>query len=683
MKEQYKDVLFSKGYLVADACDKEQGARLVAETLATLDEVFGIQVANRCDLAGYDMVRVARRNLGDKVPEAFYRGFPKTARELSSFALYVDQMLHYATTYGAGDFSQPGHSLFEGEVERTPLAEQTPAKRMGILTEDEAVDKLKELVASLLAGTRPLSDSQFALVAQAHADYGIEIERCGSKDTAARLIVELEDPGLARLLMLPDVIRLVEELQFRRYERRSIKKLNLRNRDRRLIAAVLDSILAREHVNEAACYEKRALWCGLLHHLHYVPKNDRARAFVRAIRSSKTRSVYASFEQALGEGKVPAAVEVLKRHKGATAVLRNLDYLLSRCSSEADVASVLSAVRSNNKIVLIQLLIHYASYHPRHPRDFKFVKFGMLRVHHETAAEARRSRSAITEGMARRVEAHLRMQLSSACAGRLGAVYADESVRSIALPLQEGSSMGGVGTLPKGSRIPLPAGKVVRAFTYWERVDDIDLSCLALTDDGTTQEFSWRTMDSHQSQALTFSGDQTAGYHGGSEFFDVDAKLLHDAKPSFRYLVFCDNVYSDLGFDECTCRAGYMLRDQMDSGEVFEPKTVESSFVVNCPSRFAYLFALDLKRNEFVWLNVARDSWARVAGSTRLDFLADVLDSATTIDLFDFAHLLATTVVDDPLQADVVFSDRALELPEGVEQVRACDFDRVIELLNG
>ena len=61
-----------------------------------------------------------------------------------------------------------------------------------------------------------------------------------------------------------------------------------------------------------------------------------------------------------------------------------------------------------------------------------------------------------------------------------------------------------------------------------------------------------------------------------------------------------------------------MLRDWDDSGQVYEPKTVKSAYLVNCESTFAYLFGIDLFTNEFVWLNVAKNSKLRVAGDTNL-----------------------------------------------------------------
>ena len=44
--------------------------------------------------------------------------------------------------------------------------------------------------------------------------------------------------------------------------------------------------------------------------------------------------------------------------------------------------------------------------------------------------------------------------------------------------------------------------------------------------------------------------------------------------------------------------------------------------------------------------------------------------------------MLATEVVDDPLQADVVFSDHDEPMREDAERIRSIDTERIIELLN-
>ena len=181
---------------------------------------------------------------------------------------------------------------------------------------------------------------------------------------------------------------------------------------------------------------------------------------------------------------------------------------------------------------------------------------------------------------------------------------------------------------------------------------------------------------------IVYSGDQTSGYDGGSEYFDVDPVLFRKRYPSVRYLVFCDNVFSGVPFSSCICRAGYMIRDRIDSGEVFEPKTVQSSFAANGQSTFCYLFALDLDANDFIWLNISRKSQARIAGTTDFAFLLDDFRTTDVMNVYEFFKLMATELVDDPIDADVVVTDGAAALKEGAELIRSWDTERMIALLN-
>ena len=128
-----------------------------------------------------------------------------------------------------------------------------------------------------------------------------------------------------------------------------------------------------------------------------------------------------------------------------------------------------------------------------------------------------------------------------------------------------------------------------------------------------------------------------------------------------------------------------MLRDIEDSGEVFEPATVQTSFLVNCSSRSAFLFALDLRDPALIWLNLGEQSMRRIAGEGDVSFLRRYLHTVDIMSLHDFACLLATDVVATPAEADVVFFDElpeSFELSEGQELIRSSDTARILELLN-
>lgn len=275
MRDLFCDFLFSKGYLVRTP---EQGH--APELLVALAKLFNIRVVANPDWVSIDHITVAKRNLGNEVPPPFYRGFPESVFKLSLEEIVVDRLLHYARTYGYGDFSQPRYSAFEEEVVRTCFDEKTEVRELCVIDEEEAVAYLERTVESLLASTRPLNDTHYLLVRTFIDDYGYEVGECRCKDTVVRLLLDTRDPTYGLLLKLSDVIRLVEWLQFLNYKGASVKKLNLRNRDRKLLVAVIDRIFEEGTVDIRTCLEKKRLWKGLLHHLHYRPKSHEAEQFL-------------------------------------------------------------------------------------------------------------------------------------------------------------------------------------------------------------------------------------------------------------------------------------------------------------------------------------------------------------------------------------------------------------------
>ena len=207
-----------------------------------------------------------------------------------------------------------------------------------------------------------------------------------------------------------------------------------------------------------------------------------------------------------------------------------------------------------------------------------------------------------------------------------------------------------------------------------------------------------------QGEEIAYSGDQTSGYNGGSEYFDVDIDLFKANHPGYRYIVFCNNVYSGINFNECECKAGYMIRetnpedvptwkgerndrDRVSTRQpvIFDPKTVQTSFRINAESMFAYLFAIDLESREMVWLNLARSDNMRVAGMSQMEFLLRYLtitDVFNVGDLFSWAGEEVSSLED----ADIVISDEwgmsiAKPLQEGSEAVHSWDFEKMLRFL--
>lgn len=677
MEKKFQKFLFTKKILVgAEVSENPFAARFA------LANKFNISISSGQQYVHEDMIPFVAEMVGERVPAPFYHNFPSSVRELSPDQLLFDQLLHYSVTYGLGNFSEAGYSLFEEEFERLAFKENAEIKKFVILSEAEAEEKLKEYIEDMLKGSRPLSDDQYNLVKTYINEYKYEIQNCVCKDTAIQLLIDTRDAKYAKFLALSDVIKLVDIMNYKIYNNKNIKKLNFRNQDRKFLAKIINVIFEKGRRNVRECFEKKAIWCGLLHHIHYQPKSPEAERFVELMRGRENQSVYSEFERAMMLQDIEASVTCLREGKGSGVLLRQLNYILSRCKDEKDVEFVMNSLQTKNAIILIQLIMQYANYVAGTGRSFKFTRYNKFKVHKETPVEQKKRKSVLSPKRVEQLSAVMRENLKKLLAGKVGKTYIAPEMYNIALPLQENTSNGGYGVLPKGSRIHIPEGKKIRAFTYWEKVNDIDLSVIGITEDGRQREFSWRTMYNQQSRELTFSGDQTSGYNGGSEYFDIDVKLFKKNHPDIKYLVFCDNVFSGTCFSGCLCKAGYMLRDVLDSGKVFEPQTVKSSFIINCDSTFAYLFGIDLEKNDFVWLNASRDSNAIIAGATSLSFLNDYFKTTSILNVGTLFEMLATEIVASPEDAEVIVTDEDLEAREGVEVIRSCDFEKVTALIN-
>ena len=663
-----KDFLFDKHILVND---KQFGSDQVAVIYALRNQRH-VRITDGFAFAEPDMIAYCARRLGEYVPEPFYRGFPRTVRELSPNMRLFDQLVHYTMTYGFGDFEHEAHSLFEHVLDRSEFTEKDEPKEFRIMNEAAASFYLKDMAKELLSSTRPLNEDMLQVVSLILQETKYIPREIASKQTAIDLMLMMNDISMfAKFLQLPDFIKVVDTVNWRHYGKERLNKIRFSNQDRQFITKVLDRLVVRATIDDAkTCVEKRDTWKGILHNIHYCPKNEDTKAIISLIYNDDVHSVYSVFENAMSKDISRSFLaNYLKNTKGNGALLRNLNYLLY---SATDIPQVLDAVEAKNPLVLIQLQNMYREY-DEGPRKFKYIKHGRVRSYSET--ERKHVLPKETRDIA--VTA-LEDKLKASLAGKAGKVYIAPGMEKIAVPINISAGESGFGILPTGSRVALPEGKKIRAFTYWEKVNDIDLSCFGLCGDGERIEFSWRTMYGRQSNAVTYSGDVTSGYHGGSEYFDIDFDAVKELYPEMKYIVFCDNVYSGIDFSECICRAGWMARDTEDSGAIYEPKTVRSAYTINAKSTFCYLYAIDVEKHEVIWLNQTDNRRARVAGATEFDWLQKSFNICDTMNMRKLFEYAAKEVVSSPDEADLIVGD----IKTDKEQIRSYEFEKAFSYLS-
>lgn len=620
MKETFKKYLFDKNILVNDGAE-EKDEELESLLCTALMAKYGYNVVSGAELMSKTVFDYVAKQIDFKPTEPFYRGFPESVKKLCPEERLFDQLWSYYKTYGLDDFSEEQHSVCESPVERIALLKSFTTKNVKILNEKDAEKELESLLQGLCDQTRPMSEYQFAVLVEAIREYDMFAFKFASANTAIKVLLETRDVIYAEKFSAPLELshfpKIVEELNYKVYRNNDIKKLNLKNQDRKFLVNVLKILITNSYndfnlisdYQMAICVEKRAIWKGILYHLHY--KDDR----LSFIYSSKVFSGMSEFEWFMAGENTYGAASILKYRKGASAVLRNLDYIVSRTKEFSEVERVLGLLKEDfNPIILMQLIQHYNDYNrkPNEARSFSFNKFNMKRSHRETSKEVERSKSHLDEIEVRNLKDYFTKAFYELTGKKkAGKVYLEDGMKDITIPLDMATSNGGVGCLPTGSRMAISNGAIVRAFTYWEKVNDIDLSCWLVDKDfENIQKFDWNSWGNRRYHyanwdidAVTFSGDQTSGFNGGSEYFDIDIDKVMEAYSGSRYMIFFNNVYSAVKFKDVFCKAGYMLRDKFNSGEVYEPKTVQTAFNITADSTYCALFAIDLQNREMIWLN--------------------------------------------------------------------------------
>jgi hypothetical protein len=260
----------------------------------------------------------------------------------------------------------------------------------------------------------------------------------------------------------------------------------------------------------------------------------------------------------------------------------------------------------------------------------------------------------------------------------LGKVYLDNELRNYMVPFALRSASKALKTIARCSRVRLPDGDTIRFFIYWkdgENRSDLDLSALGLGDDSRFKEviayYNLKSLGGYH------SGDITSAPDGASEFIDIEvSKFL---KAGIRYVVMCVNSFTEQKYcDLPICIAGFMVRKFPNSGEIYEPLTVDNKFDLTSNTKIAIPLILDLKERIVIWTDLSLKSNPSTCNNVHnnISSISIINKSLTTMvkpnlyDLFSLHIQARGEKVFDKNDADFIFS-----VSEGVKPT---DLDIII-----
>ncbi len=595
--------------------------------------------------------------------QPMYPNFPAQVMALTEGRLYLNAIVHYLS----------GGRLFPRVPtdKRLPLPDFVTLQVIELGTEAE-FEGLFGQIASANISLSAQDREDLTWFASAYGD-GIQPllpARVPQKENAAFLAsllmrhttqTEAFVAGFCRTAT--DILRLAAALSGGDMSLAAATKFRTFSRpERRLLLGLLER--APNAAEDMQRWKKR--WVRLGEKLHpgeYRRQYPRSAEAFDVLRSDLPLSTFNSrIEKALADRDGAEAAALLTPRPGDFA--RRLDHLLrvdpehQQQSMEA-FAGVASQVSTP---VLLQTMTHFQTRRDGSDLRVFFPKGSLAKAHGEPntlpelpAALCERAAAACREALRERFRA----------LPPLGRCFVDPALANYPVPFAHRSASKSFRTIPRGSRLPLPDGcRVLRLFLWWRNGKDrtdIDLSA-------TLFDADFRYVDAVSYYALrcdggVHSGDIVDAPNGASEFIDITLDRMQAR--GIRCVVMTLGGYTPQPFcDLPECFAGWMSRLEPQSGEIYDPRTVQDRLDLTAESRIAIPLLVDVADRTLIWCDMALRSnpkWVNNVqgnlGGIALSLQAlTSLKKPTLYDLFLLHAQARGTVVDTSEEAETVFS---------------------------
>lgn len=558
------------------------------------------------------LVAELKENIGaDVVYRPMYPNFPKSVMAADETTLYLNAMVHYWT---CGTWMPS-----ESKEERLPLFDETKVT----VLELGSMKDLEDIFNNLCQSSTSLSvtDQKDLIWIFQNLDVTLPKE-IPFKENAAllgKLYMENSPHPSAKELRpfcktATDVLRLITALSdgdislSKNTRYRSFKRF-----ERRLLLELLESCNGLEE--DMLRYKNNWIRIGeRLHPGEYACYKKVAKAFDKLRNKGKIKTFQSRLEQAFSENDYDVALRLLKRRPGEFA--RKLDVLLRKSEQYEEILHAFRDVAENVSVpVLLQVREHFLHRSEEQNIRVAFPKGSLARSHVIEAAT-----SPIKEEICTEVARICEHALVSIFQVRepMGKVYLSPEFQNYTVPFSQRSASKALHTITRGSCLKLEeTTKIIRPFIWWtneeigdsygsERVD-LDLSA-AIFDENWKylKHISYtnlRSADfgSYHSGDIIDGGDVNGD--GACEFIDTDIDAV--TKNGGRYLVYQVYAYTSTPFCNLPhATFGWMEREDGETGEIFEPKTIQQKFDLASNSCVAIPVIFDCVTREFIWCDM-------------------------------------------------------------------------------
>ena len=618
--------------------------------------------------------------VGDHVKHnPMYPNFPEQVMNMSEAELYFNAMVHYF-----GRFMGVRLMPHTDVKNRKELTEKTKLKIIDIgtradfksiftnlvssntsLSETDKEDinwfirvlgdatGQRDLITPIMPDNIPLREN-VALVAGLFMERGLEVDKLLSKH-----IKTATDVLRLSISMSNGDVSLATSTKFRNFKRE----------ERRMLLSLLEN--CKNITDDMIRYKER--WKRLGERLHPFENKNRYTNCCKAFSIIFNKEPYMTFggkvEQAIKNFEIDTAVKLLKNRPGEYA--RRLDNLIRLSDNPKNVVSTFAEIAEKvSTPVLLQVKAHFLQRTVSHNNSVRtfFPKGNVSKL------------QAIDNTLQRINPLHC-MNIVTICNNALrdrfaegeslGKVYIDKRIEGFNVPFSQRSSSKSLRTIPRGSKYDLADGDTVRFFIHWKDTDesvnswsqtvDVDLSAVCLDENHDyVMDISYTNL---KELGCYHSGDITSAPDGASEFIDLSIEKC--LKRDIRYIVMSVLSYSGQLFSDIPeCFAGVMMRQMPQSGEIFEPKTVDNRLDLTSENKISIPMIIDLKERKVIWTDLGLKSNLKYRNNihgnmSNLQLMAKSMTSLNKPNLYDLLTLHAEArgeIVENIEEADTIFS---------------------------
>ena len=574
-----------------------------------------LQTQTKEDLQKFylELIPMLKHMVGaDVVYKPMYPNFPESVMEADYIDLFINAIIHYWS----------GGTLYpnEEENERLPLFEETKVKVIDLGTKEDMYDIFNNLCQSKTSISQTDKEDLEWIFNNMNVKFPDEIPL---KENAALIgKIYLENYPLAKAKDIQkffktatDVLRLITAMSDGDISLATNTKFkSFKRKDRRLLLELLQNCGAIEE--DMLRYKNRWIRIGeRLHPCEYdLEEFDKViTAFDKLRNGIKIETFNGKVTKAIETEDFKLALKLLKKRPGELA--RKLDYLLRNATDKNAVINTFKDVVGEvSTPALLQVKEHFAHRGDKLESRVFFPKGNLARCHC-----IENTLSDIDEKYCNAIVKICENALIENYKGKdfLGNVYLSEEFKNYIVPFSQRSASKALKTIVKGSRLKIEDNtKALRALVWWTNMDnydswgsrvDLDLSAAIFDENWNYMEhISYTNLRSNKYTAC-HSGDITNGGDingdGVTEFLDVDIDSV--VKYGARYIVYQVYNYTGQKFSNMPhAMFGWMSREDVSSGEIYEPKTVEQKMDLASQSTVCIPVIFDCVTREIIWCDM-------------------------------------------------------------------------------